>query len=119
MRETPLWTKCDGDRVTFGFLRYLRAKTALNPHSPCKQGRRRSPPLSRGRLLLRDGEVPAAVLLPAGFVGFGSERLLLAVADGINPARADAARGQSVLDRIGAPVSQSQVVLGGSALITV
>src|SRR5512132_4224881 len=36
-------------------------------------------------LSLRIREVPAAVLLPAGFVGLGAERLLLAVADGLDP----------------------------------
>src|SRR5271169_6630444 len=57
-------------------------------------------------------EVITAVLLPASFVAFCAEGFLLAVADGLDPAGADAARGQRVLHRTGTLVAQSQVVVG-------
>src|SRR5579864_2426290 len=91
---------------------------SLNPHRSGMPGAARAAP-GQGMVLLRDREMPAAVLLPAGFVGLGAERLLLAVADGLNAARADTRCGQSILHRVGTPVAQSQVVLGGPTLITV
>src|SRR5579864_1564970 len=61
--------------------------------------------------------MPAAVLLPAGLVRLGAERLFLAVADGLDPAGVHAGPNQRVLYRVRAPVSQSQVVLGGAAFV--
>ncbi len=59
------------------------------------------------------------VLLPASFVGFSAERLLLAVADGLDVAGAHATLSQRALDGARAVVAQSQVVLGGSAFVAV
>src|SRR5579863_4308739 len=63
--------------------------------------------------------MPAAVLLPASFVAFCAERFLLAVADRLDAAGADARRGELVLPRAGALVTERQVVLGGAALVAV
>src|SRR5271167_419080 len=60
-----------------------------------------------------------AIALPAGLVGFGAERLLLAVADRLNVAGADAALGQGALHGTRSTVTQSQVVLGRPALVAV
>ena len=58
-----------------------------------------------------------AILLPTSLVGFGAERLLLAVADRLNVAGADATLRQRALDGARPAVAQRQVVLGGPALI--
>src|ERR1700674_1486963 len=63
--------------------------------------------------------MPAAVLLPTGLVGFAAERLLLAVADRLDAAGADASLGQRTLHGTGSAVAQCQVVLRGSALVAV
>src|ERR1700733_5394086 len=55
--------------------------------------------------LLLINEMAAAVLLPASFVAFCAEGFFLAVADGLDPAGADATRGQSILDCTGAFVA--------------
>src|ERR1017187_3255946 len=57
--------------------------------------------------LLLINEMAAAVLLPASFVAFCAEGLFLAVADGFDPAGADAARRQCSLHRTGALVAVS------------
>src|ERR1017187_5501280 len=69
--------------------------------------------------LLLINEMAAAVLLPASFVAFCAEGLFLAVADGFDPAGADAARRQCSLHRTGALVAQSQVIVSRSALVAV
>src|SRR3981189_2597736 len=61
----------------------------------------------------------AAVLLPTGFVGFGAERLFLAVADGLDAIAANSALNERVLDCIRTVGSQCQVVFGGTTLVTV
>jgi len=61
----------------------------------------------------------ATILLPASFVAFCAERFFFAIADGLNPAGADARRREFVLNRAGALVAQSQVVVGGAALVAV
>src|SRR5580704_3559632 len=61
--------------------------------------------------------MPAAVLLLAGLVRLGAERRFLAVADGREPAGIHAGPHQRVLYRVRATVSQSQVVLGGTAFV--
>ena len=61
----------------------------------------------------------AAVLLPASFVAFCAEGFFLAVADGLNPAGADAGSGERIFYSAGTLVSESQVVVGGSALVAV
>src|SRR5260370_17368912 len=61
----------------------------------------------------------AAILLPAAFVGFHTERFFFAVADGFDAAGADSRRHQSILYRRGTLVAKSQVVLGGTALVAV
>src|SRR5579864_7530010 len=60
-----------------------------------------------------------AILLPTGLVGFGAERLLLAVADRLDTAGTDATLRQRALYSARAAVAQSEVVLGGPALVTV
>src|ERR1700751_5410849 len=57
------------------------------------------------------------VLLPTGLVGFRAERLLLAVADRLDVAGADATLRQRALDGARAAVAQCQVILRGSALV--
>ena len=59
------------------------------------------------------------ILLPASFVGFGAERLLLAVADRLDIVGADATLHQRVLHGVRAAVAQSQVVLRRPALVAV
>src|SRR5277367_2577731 len=60
-----------------------------------------------------------AILLPTSLGGLVAERLLLAVADRLNVAGADAALRQGALHRACPAVAQRQVVLGGSALVAV
>src|SRR5581483_4463995 len=67
--------------------------------------------------LLLVNEVTAAVLLPAGFVGLGAERLFLAIADRLDAAVIHAGRHQGVLDSIGAVVAESEVVFGRTTLV--
>src|ERR1700724_2248296 len=61
----------------------------------------------------------AAVLLPAAFVGLGTERLLLTVADCLDAAGVHASSHQGTLYRVGAAIAQSQVILGRSTLVAV
>src|SRR5581483_331666 len=75
------------------------------------------PPPSRLSLLV--DEVPAPVLLPTLFVGLGAERLLFAVADGLDAVGADAGLHQGLLDGVGAVIAQCQVVLGRAAFVAV
>src|ERR1700747_2179609 len=63
--------------------------------------------------------MPAAILLPASFVAFRAERLLFAVADGLDTACNDSQCTQSSLHRAGTLVAQGQVELGRSALVAV
>src|SRR5579863_1813725 len=60
-----------------------------------------------------------AVLLPTGLIGFSAERLLLAVADRLDVAGADATLRQRALHRACSAVAQGQVVLGRPALVAV
>src|ERR1035437_2640558 len=69
--------------------------------------------------LLLINEMAAAVLLPASFVAFCAEGLFLAVADGFDPAGADAAPRECILHGTGALVAQSQVIVSRSALVAV
>src|SRR5437660_1665608 len=73
----------------------------------------------RSKLLFLIDEVGAAVLLPARFRRFGTNRLLLAEADGADAIRSHAGLGQRVLDGLRAVVTESDVVLGGAALVAV
>src|SRR6478752_186010 len=61
----------------------------------------------------------AAVLLPAILVRVSALRLFLAVADGLERVRADAILLQGLLGSVGTAFTQSQVVLGGTAVIAV
>src|SRR6516162_2629943 len=74
------------------------------------------PGLRRYTLFLVD-EVSAAVLLPAGFVRLGAERLLLPIADGLDAARIHTGRDHGILDRVGATIAEGQVVLGRAAFV--
>src|SRR5208282_4345535 len=76
-----------------------------------------APPLARSNSLLLINKVAAAVLLPTGFVVFQAERFLLAVADCLDTAGVHSGRGQGILHRTGALVSQGQIVLGRAAVI--
>jgi len=58
-----------------------------------------------GRLLLVD-EMTSTILLPASFIAFGAERLLLAVAHGFDPAIADSGHSQRVLHCTGALITE-------------
>src|SRR5271167_4031591 len=60
-----------------------------------------------------------AILLPTSLIGFGAERLLLAVADRLDIAGADPTLRQRVLHGTRPAVAQSQVVLRGPALVAV
>src|ERR1700693_6323511 len=64
-------------------------------------------------------EVSAAVLLPATFVGFGAERFLFAVADGLDTVAAHSSLDERVLYRVRATGTQGQVVFGRAALVAV
>jgi hypothetical protein len=63
--------------------------------------------------------VAAAVLLPAGFVGFGAEGLFLAPTDGVDAIGGNAEADKIFLDGIGAALSECKVVFGGTALVAV
>src|SRR5581483_5094104 len=52
-------------------------------------------------------------------VGVGAERLLFAVADGLDAVGADAGLHQGLLDGVGAVIAQCQVVLGRAAFVAV
>src|SRR6185369_17018071 len=69
--------------------------------------------------LLVDRSHAAAVLRPAAFVRLGALRTLLAVGDHGQTAGIDAQRGQVIGDRIGATLTERQVVLAGAALVAV
>jgi hypothetical protein len=56
-------------------------------------------------MLLRRHEVDAPVLLPAGFLLFGALRMLLAIADGIQPLGGLAQSLEEVLGGAGAAVA--------------
>src|SRR4030095_9471264 len=58
-----------------------------------------------------------ASLLPAAFVRVCAERLLLAVADGLYPARCQPCLNERLLDSVGATVAESEVVLGRTTLV--
>src|ERR1700686_3928772 len=64
-------------------------------------------------------EVSAAVLLPAAFVRLGAERLLLAVADGLNTITANSSLDERVLHRVRAAGAEGKVIFGRAALVAV
>jgi hypothetical protein len=64
-----------------------------------------------------DGRVGVPVAGEGLFVRTGSDRALLAVADGVDTAGGDAALDQIATDRLGATGTQGQVVLAGAALV--
>ena len=66
-----------------------------------------------------DGELSAAVLLPAGFVLLGAELLLLAVADDADAVGGDAGVDQRGLGGVGAVLAEGEVVLGRAAVVAV
>src|SRR5437660_9296889 len=71
-----------------------------------------------GQLFLQH-KMAAPVLLPALLVGFGAERLLLAITDGIDATAVDAALSQSLFDSGGAFIAERQIVFRGAALVAV
>ena len=85
---------------------------------PGKKKRETPEGVSRETLLLVN-EMATAVLLPASFVAFCAEGFFLAVADGLDPAGADAGRRQGALDSAGALVAQGQVIVGGPSFVAV
>src|SRR5215469_11537864 len=74
------------------------------------------PPLP---VLFGKDKVPASILLPAGFVRFGAERLFLAKANCLDAVGADAGGNQGVLHRTGAAVAERKVVFRRPALVAV
>src|ERR1035441_5126516 len=68
-------------------------------------------------ILLPCGEVRAAVLLPARLVVVGALRRFLAVSDGLQLVARDPQLDEEFLGGGGAPVAESQVVLGRAALV--
>ena len=68
--------------------------------------------------LVQQREVIAAVLLPAILIRVSALRLFLAVADGLERVRANAILLQGLLAASARRSPQSQVVLGGTAVIT-
>ncbi len=68
-------------------------------------------------VLAINGELGAAVLLPAGLVGFGAELLFLAVADDADAGGGDAGVDEGGLGGVGAVFAEGEVVLGGAALV--
>src|SRR5512133_2642374 len=77
------------------------------------------PPLRVFAERLLELELAAAVLAPAGFLGFGAEGLLLAIADGGEAGLVDAQGLQVGQGGGGTAVAEGQVVLVGAALIAV
>src|SRR5215471_17656647 len=80
---------------------------------------RRQPGPSAGDGLVLQHEVIVPVFLPAILVGFTADLLFLAVANGLELRRADAARCQGLHRSAGATFSQSQVVHGRATLVAV
>src|SRR5208282_3620826 len=72
-----------------------------------------------GRASMIDREARAPVQLPALFVGLAAKRLFLAVADDANPVLRHSGGHQRGLGRLGAVLSQGQVVLVRSAFVAV
>src|SRR5512133_1284545 len=77
------------------------------------------PPLRVFAERLLELELAAAVLTPAGLLGFGAEGLLLAIADGGEASLVDAQGLQVGQGGGGTAVTEGQVVLVGAALIAV
>lgn len=69
--------------------------------------------------LLVEAELGATILLPARLVLFCAELLFLAIADGANTAGVDTGLNQSGLGRVGAILTECQVVLCRSAIVTI
>src|ERR1700684_1961148 len=69
--------------------------------------------------LLIEGELGTTVLLPARFILFGAELLLLAVADGANPAGVNTGLNQRSLGGVGTILTQRQVVLCRSTIVAI
>src|ERR1035437_5475063 len=69
--------------------------------------------------LLIQAELGATVLLPARLILFCAELLFLTVADGANSAGIDPGLNQGSLRRVGAILTECQVVLCRSAIITI
>ena len=63
--------------------------------------------------------MPAAVLLPALFIVFHAERFFFTVADGLDVTGIDSRGHQCILYRSGALITQSQIVLGRTAIVAV
>src|SRR6266508_2027183 len=74
---------------------------------------------ARARLPCLDQEVRVAVLRPARFVVLGADRALLAIRDDGDPVRLDALPHEVVHRRLGAPLTQSQVVFVGAPFVAV
>src|SRR6266481_1341717 len=85
----------------------------------CAPGCSRRSTCGRGRLLLLGQENVPAVLRPARLVVVGALRPLLAVGDDADPPGLDPSGHEIAHGGVGAPLTQSQVVLVGAALVTV
>ena len=61
----------------------------------------------------------ATVLLPTGFVMFGTERPLFAIADGVDPVCVYPGRGQRIFHSVCTLVAEGNVVFDRAAFVTV
>ena len=76
-------------------------------------------PLVLGLLAFSWNKVAAAVLLPAGFVGFSAEGFFLAPTGCENAIGRKAEADEIFLDGVGAALAEGEVVFGGTALVAV
>src|SRR6516225_5558852 len=72
-----------------------------------------------GVLWFVEGEVAAAILLPAGFGLLGAELLFFTPTGGAEVGRGNAETDEIFLDRIGAALAESEVVFGRTAVVAV
>src|SRR5690348_727342 len=92
-----------------------KAKKSAGPRARAK-----SMPLGRALLRRRTGgehQMSPPIGLPASLVLLGTEGLFLAVADGADVGSIHAQLDQVVLDRVGATVAETHVVLGAAAIV--
>src|SRR5262245_22125527 len=95
-----------------------RCKRIANlPNRRLQSGADALPALLLLPILLARREVCATVLLPTGFVCIRALRTLLAVADRLQAVGRNAELGKELLGGSGAPVAETQVVFGRSALV--
>src|SRR5687768_15265118 len=101
----------------------IRRRASSSSKSPALDGKAaasaRSAPAAIDALLTRVLDVRAPVLRPGLLVVAGRQRLLLAVADGLDAAVSDAQHRHHLLHRLGATLAEGEVVLAAAALVAV